>query len=160
MKNNFRKIILWTFVFIWMLVIFIFSNMNHIESNEKSIGTINYLIENTSKEEKNNEEKQLLIYYLNYPIRKIAHIFIYFVLTCLTLLALKYTLNCKKIYLKTFIICLIYAITDEYHQTFIDGRTGQVIDVFIDLIGVISFLLFYSKYSNYKKKHTQKKRYN
>ena len=28
-----------------------------------------------------------------------------------------------------------YAATDEFHQTFIPGRTGQVSDVFIDLSG-------------------------
>jgi len=30
---------------------------------------------------------------------------------------------------------LLYAATDEFHQTFVPGRTGQVSDVFVDLSG-------------------------
>lgn len=29
-----------------------------------------------------------------------------------------------------------YAIIDEIHQLFIDGRSGQIVDVFIDAIGI------------------------
>lgn len=33
-------------------------------------------------------------------------------------------------------IAVAYAVTDEYHQTFVDGRTGTVRDVLIDALGV------------------------
>ena len=35
-----------------------------------------------------------------------------------------------------FIISLLYAITDEIHQTFVPTREGKLGDVFIDLIGI------------------------
>jgi VanZ family protein len=33
-------------------------------------------------------------------------------------------------------IALAYAVTDEYHQTFVDGRRGSPVDVLIDAAGI------------------------
>ena len=32
-------------------------------------------------------------------------------------------------------ICLVYAVSDEIHQGFVDGRTPKVLDVGIDTLG-------------------------
>lgn len=32
---------------------------------------------------------------------------------------------------------LAYAVSDEYHQTFIPGRTGRALDVVIDAVGIM-----------------------
>ena len=58
--------------------------------------------------------------------------------------------------LLSFIICVIFAISDEFHQTFVAGRTGQSLDVLIDSAGALVGLVFYSTYhivfkSGYKK---------
>ena len=45
-----------------------------------------------------------------------------------------------------FLICVVFAISDEHHQTFVAGRTGQPLDVVIDSAGAIAGLLFYSTY--------------
>ena len=37
----------------------------------------------------------------------------------------------------TLFIGLLYAISDEFHQTFSPGRTPKVTDVYIDMLGVI-----------------------
>ena len=34
------------------------------------------------------------------------------------------------------VITLLYAVSDEYHQTFVDGRHGSPVDVLIDATGV------------------------
>lgn len=34
-------------------------------------------------------------------------------------------------------IALAYAISDEYHQTFVDGRSGSPLDVAIDAVGIL-----------------------
>lgn len=34
-----------------------------------------------------------------------------------------------------FLFCVVYAATDEYHQTFVPDRTGQAKDVLIDAVG-------------------------
>lgn len=53
--------------------------------------------------------------------------------------ALKNTSNLPspKIALWAFILTFFYAISDEYHQTFIPGRTGTLRDVMIDTGGEI-----------------------
>ena len=57
-----------------------------------------------------------------------------------------YTLGMKRKYvLLASIICIIYALTDEFHQTFIDGRSGQISDVFLDSSGsLIATVVFYT----------------
>ena len=49
------------------------------------------------------------------------------------------------------VFSLIYAISDEYHQIFILGRSGKLSDAGIDSIGIIIALLtiwyFYTKIS-------------
>ena len=35
------------------------------------------------------------------------------------------------------LICLAYAVSDELHQTFVDGRSGEVRDVCFDLCGAL-----------------------
>ena len=40
-------------------------------------------------------------------------------------------------------IAYLYALSDEFHQTFIAGRTGRFRDTLIDLLGIlIGFLIF------------------
>jgi VanZ family protein len=34
------------------------------------------------------------------------------------------------------VISLLYAATDEFHQTFVEGRTGTPVDVLVDAVGV------------------------
>ena len=53
------------------------------------------------------------------------------------------------------ILCILYAFTDEYHQTFINGRTGQILDVLIDSSGsLLGSGIYYlgSKFFNKGKK--------
>ncbi len=77
--------------------------------------------------------------------RKMAHFTIYaiggFVMYCITAI---YSEN-EKITLRKILITVsfgvIYAIFDEIHQFFSDGRTPKVFDVIIDTAGIISGLV-------------------
>lgn len=42
----------------------------------------------------------------------------------------------KGNWLTPFLFCLAYALSDEYHQSFIIGRTSKLTDVGIDSIGM------------------------
>lgn len=44
-------------------------------------------------------------------------------------------------YLYAFLIAAIYAISDEIHQLFVDGRHGTAVDVVIDSLGALTALL-------------------
>lgn len=153
MKNKKLKIILsCILVLVWCFIIFNFSNMDTTESNTKSKDTINKVIDTTIETSNKvgiieniptKEEKTELINNLNKPLRKCMHAFIYFILAILVLNALKISNISKNKYLLTIIICFIYALTDEYHQTFINGRTGQFSDVLIDTIGTVIGTIIY-----------------
>ncbi len=81
-------------------------------------------------------------------LRKLAHGFVYFLLGgCLTA-SFCCTLFFKKLWKKGLCaasIAVFYAITDEVHQLFVPGRSGEVRDVLIDSLGVlvgVSIMLF------------------
>jgi VanZ family protein len=64
-------------------------------------------------------------------LRKIAHMVEYGLLWFLWWRALGYGDR-----LPAVLIALGYAMTDELHQGFVDGRHGTPVDVFIDTIGI------------------------
>ncbi len=79
----------------------------------------------------------------DFILRKLAHISEYAILTFLLIRALSnYQLSKKKIILWSVFLAILYAVSDEYHQTFIFGREGTIRDVLIDSAGVFFALLF------------------
>ena len=88
-------------------------------------------------------------------IRKLAHIFEYFVLAILvTLIVFDMNITPKYKYIYSLAFPLLISIIDEFIQTFIPGRAGLVVDVLIDMIGVIiGFgLVFLIKFKRYNAK--------
>ena len=84
---------------------------------------------------------QPLLFGLN--LRKYAHIILFGVLGFSGFLACGIFI--KKIVVKihvSLIACLIYAVSDELHQTFVSGRNGRIEDVFIDLAGIAVGIFF------------------
>lgn len=74
--------------------------------------------------------------------RKIAHAGVYGVLTLLWLWALLPLIagswsRPSKALLFAASISFLYAISDEYHQTFVEGRSGSALDVAIDAVGIL-----------------------
>ena len=63
-------------------------------------------------------------------LRKVAHVTEYAVLTTLLCRALRRIVP-------AVVLAALYAVTDEVHQTFVDGRLGTPRDVAIDLLGVL-----------------------
>lgn len=142
-----KKLILWLCVVLWMIIIFLFSNMNSVSSNNKSKKVIDVVIDQSinvtnsigvTKNYSSQSKKSELVQELNVLLRKCAHSTIYFVLATFLLLALRQSISKRIIIvISTFIISFAYACTDEFHQLYVSGRTGQFSDVIIDMIGVI-----------------------
>ena len=130
MKNK-KIIISWILLALWMAFIFYMSSCNGNVSSDQS-GTIAYVLHNILGI--NYSDKLIFI------IRKCAHVSEFFILSILVInLVSKY--NVKHIYFISFIVCVLYASSDEFHQLFVPGRSGLVTDVLIDLIGVVLGLL-------------------
>ena len=80
---------------------------------------------------------------LTFLIRKVAHMSEYAILALFTYYALiKIAFNKRIIFQITFLISFLYACSDEFHQLFISGRSGQFTDVLIDSTGCLIMLLF------------------
>ena len=162
MNVTLKKIISWVLVFIWLVVIFMFSSMNSSESNNKSEKTIGKALETTITTTNNlgitnkHPSNTRLIEYslkLNLPLRKCMHAFVYFVLSLLILNALKISeVKNKKMYIIALIVCFLYSLFDEYHQTFVNGRNGQILDSLIDTSGSTVGIMFYYLFNKIIKK--------
>jgi len=73
----------------------------------------------------------------DFVLRKIAHITEYAILAWLLIRALReHKLTWGQILTLAIALSVGYAISDEYHQTFILGREGTFRDVLIDGVGV------------------------
>lgn len=70
-------------------------------------------------------------------VKKTGHFLAY---ATLALLALRAVWGVKRPYLTAIFIVLLYASSDEFHQTFIAGRTGTPVDVLIDMSGALTCL--------------------
>jgi VanZ family protein len=71
-------------------------------------------------------------------VKKGSHFLAYAVLA---LLALRVTGDWKRPYRWALLLTILYALSDEYHQTFIPGRNGAPADVLIDSLGGLTALL-------------------
>lgn len=88
------------------------------------------------------EGQTAVVEFLSYYERKGAHMFLYFVLLGLLLFALRpWIASAPKRAATAMAVCAVLASLDEFHQTFIPGRSGQPSDVLVDLVGAACFLL-------------------
>lgn len=102
------------------------------------------------------QDSLLLLQKVDFPIRKSAHAMEYALLGFL--ITGSFITNAKerkkqgnkvqehkKLYLAAWIGSAFYAMTDEFHQLFVPGRSGRVADVLLDstgaAVGVCLFLI-------------------
>lgn len=79
---------------------------------------------------------------IEYPVRKLAHMTEYFVLAvCVSFPFYVYGLRGFPLMLVAGILCVGFAATDEYHQSFVAGRGPSIKDVCIDSIGVFAGII-------------------
>ena len=127
---------------LWMGLIFNFSNDNGDNSSRKSERLIITVTEKINNKKMTNEEKEKILDKYSIPVRKIAHMFLYYILGLLSFLLLYQLYGLKPVtVIYTLIFCLIYAITDELHQLFIIERSSEFKDILIDTCGSFIFLI-------------------
>jgi VanZ family protein len=104
----------WIPVLAWMAVIFLFSNQAH----------------------SGDLTKEYLGDY-NVPVRKLAHAFEYALLCLLARRALGQSGGLFARHPNIFAIMLsaLYALSDEYHQSFVPGRSATITDAGVDTLG-------------------------
>ena len=153
-----KKTIFAVLLVLWMGFIFSMSCENAEKSSNTSGQTIRVVLSAVPEFEKQPEEVKVnIIEKLQFIVRKSAHFIGYMILGILASgLILQYE-NINKKYPLAFLICVIYAISDEIHQLFVPGRAGQVRDVLIDsagsFLGIILVMAFEKLLIKINKKH-------
>lgn len=132
----------------WMGFIFYMSHQPAKVSTVQS----NKVIHVIKKVSKSDEIKKKINSFI---VRKGAHMFLYCVLAILFFGSIYNGDNILKSVFIALLLSFLYACSDEYHQTFIVGRSGQFDDVLIDFSGSLIGVLIVSlivKFDIFKKK--------
>lgn len=141
-----------------MVFVFIMSAQDATESSATSGSFIRLIapIVNWNFDSLSEIQQDEFISSLQNIVRKFAHFSIYTALGFF-LSAGMFTFNIKKIYLRAvigFAVGVLYAVSDEIHQSFIPGRSGELRDVLIDssgvLLGVLLITVIYFLYKKIK----------
>lgn len=145
-------------VLAWMLIIFCFSAQDGKDSAHLSAGFVLYVVDmlfaladwcNISF---TNLSASSLTHYVHCFVRKLAHFGIYSVLGFLLLRYFLQHKNFKIAAVFTLFSGVLYAMFDEYHQTFVAGRGGAILDVFIDASGVVCGIILFFLFTAYKRR--------
>lgn len=139
------KIIKLLCIIICMITIFNFSSDSKEKSSKKSDKLIVSVTEKFLRKKLSNKEKEKYISKYVFYVRKSAHFTLYFILGLLIISFLREFIPLdKKTIIITVILVLIYACSDEIHQMFIPGRSGELRDVLIDTLGgLIGSTIYY-----------------
>ncbi|ANU27608.1 VanZ family protein [Planococcus versutus] len=134
----------WIAVFAWMAVIFYLSHQPGSASSNLSSGIVAGLLDFINQLA---PEIDLDVEVFHTFIRKNAHFIAYFILSLVSLNAWTSSgFRGGARVLLSLATTVLFAITDEIHQLFIDGRSGEVRDVLIDSagasLGVLLYLVF------------------
>ena len=78
--------------------------------------------------------------------RVIAHFSEYAILAALWAWALGPAFGARAIWVAA-VICALYAVSDEYHQRFVEGRDSDIVDVITDWAGIAFALWAVSAWS-------------
>ena len=125
----------------WLAFIFFASSDNFNAGNTSRIigPLILWLFPNTSPD---------TLAVVHFITRKIAHFTEYAILGFLAARAFR-TSPRPAISQRWFLICatliIVYALLDEYHQSFVPSRTASIFDSFIDMAGGLTTLLIVRK---------------
>jgi len=131
----------WIVVVLWIVLIFTLS----VQTSEQSAGLSTMVTEIIVKAvlwvvpmDTDVRASDAIVAQFHNIIRKFAHGGLYFVLGVLVINSyMKTGTKGFKAYIYALIFCVVYAVTDEVHQTFVVGRSGQISDIIIDTFGAI-----------------------
>ncbi|ETI70146.1 VanZ family protein [Neobacillus vireti] len=125
----------WIIVLLWMLLIFKLSAQPASHSDQLSRGVTAVVVETVKQI---TPVTDVTVDRLDHIVRKNAHFFIYLMLAIWVFNALlRSRITGIKGFFLTMAICVLYAMSDEFHQVFVPGRGPAVKDVLIDSAGAL-----------------------
>lgn len=138
MKRTLLRIFLLMILASTFVVIFKFSSQDGTKSSSVSRKVAQKIIDIFPYTRNLSQDTKTKIVEKSQPIiRKLAHFSIYTVVgICIMGFISTYDVILLKKFLVSLVVGLIYAISDEYHQSFVPGREASIRDVCIDTAGV------------------------
>ena len=142
-----KKILIWLPAIVMAMIIFGFSKQDGEESSGLSYKAADIILTVCDKAgiiDCNENNRESMIEAVQFPIRKAAHMTEYAILFLLSYLAtVKISMSQSRFYNRSIavLISLLYACSDEMHQLLVPGRSGKMIDVGIDMAGVLIVLI-------------------
>lgn len=139
-----RRTIFLILIIINCITIFYFSNQVAETSSGSSGRIVSFIAEVLPfiKNMSETEKETICSEVLQPIVRKTAHFSVYALLGFLTMnFALTYKGRNFQKGLYSWLFGTVYAITDEIHQLFIQGRSGELRDVCIDSLGVLTGII-------------------
>lgn len=142
------KIIIIRTIFMLLLlatfaIIFKFSSQIAEESDGISNGVLRKIIDVFPYTKELSEEIKIkMVEHGNPIIRKLAHFSIY-ALVGVWIMAFMSTFDIRlyKKWIISMLVGVLYAASDEFHQSFVPGRGPSIVDVGIDSLGVLTGIL-------------------
>ncbi len=139
-KKKTAAFILWGAVLVWMVLLFLLSAQTADESSSLSAVPTQWLaaLLRPLLEKLPEEERLALTENLTFITRKSAHFIGYTILGALSCAAFRLSgLKPLPAYCSSAAFSLLYAVSDEIHQSFVPGRSGEIRDALIDLAGAL-----------------------
>lgn len=140
MNKNFLRAILLILLLVTLFLIFGFSSQDAEESGGLSSSIAKFILKQINNDK--IEDRQPILERTESIIRKVAHFSIY-TLVGLLLMSFVNTYDLKENKRIMISLCIgaLYATSDELHQLFVPGRSGQITDVILDSMGVLLGIL-------------------
>ncbi len=118
-----------------MFLIIYFSSQTSEESAKVSTGITKKIVD-IIKSNATEQEKKHCVDILHHIIRKIAHFTLYAALGfSASGMFVSKGRSKFRVWIYTVIYCAVFAASDEFHQSFVDGRGAMVSDVVLDSCG-------------------------
>lgn len=137
-KNILKHIIRYLLMICIVIVcctIFRFSSEQSTESSRTSVGVTKFIV-SIIWQDNPEVNTDTLINTIHPIIRKVAHFSIYLLLGTLVMFCAQTFKGCKEYkFDASVMLCFFYACTDEFHQLFVPGRSGEFTDVCLDTVG-------------------------
>lgn len=130
---------------VMMVLIFNFSSQNGVDSGDLSQKVSSIIVLAYNKifmKGLDSHALNMLVIKIHPYVRKAAHITEYFLLAMSVSLPMYvYRMRGFMLTIIGFLFCVLFAMLDEYHQSFVAGRVSDPKDVLIDSIGIVAGII-------------------
>lgn len=127
-----KKIISIILLILWAYLIFYLSDQPSYISSKMSSGMIKHAF----------FVNDVTLNLIHNPLRELMHTVV-FLIFALLLINVLVKFGIKKVMLYCITISLIYALSDEIHQIYVPGRAFELLDIFLDFVGIMIANLLY-----------------